>query len=147
MKETVLCYIEKDGKYLMLFRNKKENDINSGKYIGVGGHIELGETKEEALIREVKEETNLDVINYEYFGKVFFKDDDFEENMYLFTVTEFKGELKECDEGELHWINKENILDVPHWEGDKYFLEKIKNNEKGFEMFLIYSKGKLVKII
>lgn len=120
MKETVLCYIEKNGKYLMLFRNKKENDINSGKYIGVGGHIELGETKEEALIREVKEETNLDVINYEYFGKVFFKDDDFEENMYLFTVTEFKGELKECDEGELHWINKKNILDVPHWEGDKY---------------------------
>lgn len=147
MKETVLCYIEKNGKYLMLFRNKKENDINSGKYIGVGGHIELGETKEEALIREVKEETNLDVINYEYFGKVFFKDDDFEENMYLFTVTEFKGKLKECDEGELHWINKENILDVPHWEGDKYFLEKIKNNEKGFEMSLIYSKGKLVKII
>lgn len=147
MKETVLCYIEKDGKYLMLFRNKKENDINSGKYIGVGGHIELGETKEEALIREVKEETNLDVINYEYFGKVFFKDDDFEENMYLFTVTKFKGELKECDEGELHWINKENILDVPHWEGDKYFLEKIKNNEKGFEMSLIYSKGQLVKII
>lgn len=131
----------------MLFRNKKENDINSGKYIGVGGHIELGETKEEALIREVKEETNLDVINYEYFGKVFFKDDDFEENMYLFTVTEFNGELKECDEGELHWINKENILDVPHWEGDKYFLEKIKNNEKGFEMSLIYSKGKLIKII
>jgi 8-oxo-dGTP diphosphatase len=147
MKETVLCYIEKNGKYLMLFRNKKENDINSGKYIGVGGHIELGETKEEALIREVKEETNLDVINYEYFGKVFFKDDDFEENMYLFTVTEFKGELKECDEGELHWINKENILDVPHWEGDKYFLEKIKNNEKGFEMSLIYSKGQLIKII
>lgn len=147
MKETVLCYIEKDGKYLMLFRNKKENDINSGKYIGVGGHIELGETKEEALIREVKEETNLDVISYEYFGKVFFKDDDFEENMYLFTVTEFKGELKECDEGELHWINKENILDVPHWQGDKYFLEKIKNNEKGFEMSLIYSKGQLVKII
>ena len=131
----------------MLFRNKKENDVNSGKYIGVGGHIELGETKEQALIREVKEETNLDVINYEYFGKVFFKDDDFEENMYLFTVTEFKGELKECDEGELHWINKENILDVPHWEGDKYFLEKIKNNEKGFEMSLIYSKGQLVKII
>ncbi len=131
----------------MLFRNKKENDVNSGKYIGVGGHIELDETKEQALIREVKEETNLDVINYEYFGKVFFKDDDFEENMYLFTVTEFKGELKECDEGELHWINKENILDVPHWEGDKYFLEKIKNNEKGFEMSLIYSKGQLVKII
>ena len=147
MKETVLCYLEKDGKYLMLFRNKKENDINEGKYIGIGGHIEPNETKEQAVIREVKEETGLDVLEYEYFGKVFFKDDDFEENMFLFTISKFSGELIECNEGELHWIEKDKILDVPHWEGDKYFLEKIKNNERGFEMSLIYSKGKLIRVI
>lgn len=144
LRETVLCYIEKDGNYLMLFRNKKDNDINKGKYIGIGGHLEENETKEQALIREVKEETGLDILSYEYFGKVFFKDDEVEEIMHLFTSDKFEGELIECNEGELHWIPREKILDVPHWEGDKYFLEKLKNNEKGFEMSLIYSKGILI---
>lgn len=146
MKQTVLAYIEKDGQFLMLFRNKKINDINKGKYIGVGGHIEPGETKEEALIREVKEETGLNVQKYTYHGEVFFKDDDFEEIMHLFTVQKFTGEIIDCDEGELVWIDKNKILEVPHWEGDKYFLEKLQKNEINIKLSLIYSKGKLVKI-
>lgn len=137
-KETVLCYIEKEHQFLMLFRNKKKEDINKGKYIGIGGHIEPYETKEEALIREVKEETGLTLLSYQYRGKILFQSDEFVEIMHLFTSSEFIGELIDCDEGELHWINIKDILSYPHWEGDEYFLKKLINNEPYFEMSLIY---------
>ena len=83
--ETVLCYIEKDQDYLMIYRNKKENDMSEGKWMGVGGHIEKGETPDEALIREVKEETNLTLLSYEMRGIIYFQNDDYEEVMYLYT--------------------------------------------------------------
>lgn len=145
-KETVLCYIEKEHQFLMLFRNKKKEDINKGKYIGIGGHIEPYETKEEALIREVKEETGLTLLSYQYRGKILFQSDELVEIMHLFTSNEFIGELIDCDEGELHWINIKDILNYPHWEGDEYFLKKLKNNEPYFEMSLIYKNDELVEI-
>ena len=146
MEETVLCYIENKHRYLMLFRNKKKNDINEGKYIGIGGHLEKGETKEKALLREVKEETGLTLLDYQYRGKILFKNDDFEEIMYLYTSNKFSGELISCNEGELHWIDIDEVLNLPHWEGDKYFLEKLINNIPYFEMSLIYSQDQLIEV-
>lgn len=145
-KETVLCYIEKEHQFLMLFRNKKKEDINKGKYIGIGGHIEKDETKEEALMREVKEETGLTLLSYQYRGKILFQSDEFVEIMHLFTSSEFIGELIDCDEGELHWINIKDILNYPHWEGDEHFLKKLINNEPYFEMSLIYQNDLLKEV-
>ena len=146
-KETVLCYIEKKHQYLMLFRNKKINDINKGKYIGIGGHLEKGESKEEALIREIKEETGLSLSSYEYRGKILFQSDDLIEIMHLYTSKEFSGNLIDCDEGELSWIDIDDILKLPHWEGDEYFLKKLINNEPYFEMSLIYKEDKLIEVL
>jgi len=151
ISETVLCYIERDNQYLMLYRNKKQNDLNEGKYIGIGGHIEQGETKEEALLREVKEETNLDLIQYQYCGEVIFKNlnglEEYQEKMYVYQSREFKNTLKECDEGGLQWIDKNKILSLTLWEGDPYFLKKILNNELGFSIELIYENKKLIRCI
>ena len=146
MIKTVICYLEKGDKVLMLYRNKKENDLNGGKYIGVGGHVEKGETIEDAVIREVKEETNLDIVRLDYFGKVIFYIDDYTEEMYVFTSSEFTGELSECDEGTLYWVDKNKILDLPLWEGDKYFIDLIKSNIRDFEICLTYKNDKLINV-
>ena len=143
---TTVCYIEKDGKYLMLHRTKKNNDINQGKWIGVGGKIEEGESPEECVIREVKEETGLTLKNYTLRGLITYN---FEENeseyMYIFTSNGFEGELTECQEGELAWIEKEKITTLNLWEGDKVFLEKIKNKSNFFTMKMKYNGDTLLE--
>ena len=147
MDETVLVYIEKDGKYLLIYRNKKKNDMNQGKYIGIGGHIEKGETKEEALIREVKEETDLIINSYKYRAKLLFINDDYSEIMHLFTSDDASGELtNDCNEGELVWVDKDKILDLPTWEGDRAFLKIMEETEDYFEMTLKYKDDQLVLI-
>ena len=138
MVETVLAYIEQNHQYLLLYRNKKKNDINEGKWIGVGGHLEKGETPEDALIREIKEETNLDVIAFSKRGIVYFINNNISEVMHLYVVTDVKGSLKECDEGELKYIDIDKIDELPMWEGDKTFLGYIKKNRPYFELELIY---------
>ena len=148
MKNSVLCYIEKNEKYLMLYRNKKKNDANGGKWIGVGGKIEENESPDEALIREVKEETGLTLTSYRFRGIVTFVSDTWEgEYMYLYTADEFEGELIECDEGELSWIDKKAVLDLPTWEGDRVFLTKLIDN-KPEPMFikLIYKGDNLISV-
>lgn len=147
MEETVLCYLEKDNQYLMLLRNKKKHDINANKWIGVGGHIEKGESKEEALKREVKEETGLTINSYKYRGELLFVNDDFEEIMYLYTSNDFSGELIECDEGELRYINKSEIMNLNLWEGDKAFLSLLINTDQFIKMKLIYKADQLVEVI
>ena len=142
--ETVLAYIEKDGSFLMLYRNKKKNDINANKWLGVGGHLEPGESKEDALIREIKEETGLDAINYEYRGLIHFNYDGYSELMHLFLVGEVSGELIECDEGTLKYIPKNEVMNLSIWEGDKLFLKKLLSNEPYFELELNYQKDNLV---
>lgn len=145
MTETTLCYIEKDGKYLMIYRNKKKNDANSGKYIGIGGHLENGETPHQCAVREVKEETGLTLKSLEYRGIVNFISDIYEsEIMYLFTSTDFEGELIECNEGDLHWIEKSRLDTVPMWQGDMHFLKKIAENSPFFEMTLKYESDTLI---
>ena len=143
-KETVLAYIEKDNSYLMLLRNKKKHDINANKYIGVGGHLEQGESPLDALYREIKEETGLEVIKYEYRGLIYFNYDDISELMHLYIVNDFKGELIECDEGTLSWIKKSDLFSLELWEGDKIFLKKLLDNSPFFELELNYLKDKLI---
>lgn len=147
MDKTVLVYIERNNQYLMLFRNKKENDLNEGKWMGVGGHIEPGETKEEALVREVKEETGLDVLSYTYCGELLFINDDYEEIIYLYKVNDFKGDLIECNEGDLKWVDIDKVLSLKMWEGDYIFVPKIINFVKEINMTLIYKGKELVKVL
>ena len=136
---TTLCYIEKDGKYLMLHRVKKEVDENKDKWIGVGGKFEPGETPEECLLREVKEETGLTLKTYQFRGIVTFLSDEWgTEYMHLFTATEYSGEMKECDEGELVWVDKSEIESLKLWEGDKIFFRLIEESKNFFTLKLRY---------
>lgn len=146
MKLTTLCYIERENKYLMLHRISKENDPNKDKWIGVGGKFEDRESPEECMIREVKEETGLDLVKYQYRGLITFASDKWEtEYMHLFTADDFTGELKNCEEGVLEWVEKERILDLTLWEGDKIFLELLQKEKNFFTVKLEYCGEKLVR--
>ncbi len=126
MKMTTLCYLEQDGKYLMLHRTKKEHDENHDKWIGIGGKFEDGESPEDCMRREILEETGLAVDAFCYRGIVTFVSDLYPtEYMHLFTVSAWHGEERECDEGDLAWISKKKLLQLPMWEGDRIFLELI----------------------
>lgn len=143
---TTLCYIEKDGKYLMLHRVKKEVDENKDKWIGVGGKFEPGETPEECLLREVKEETGLTLKTYQFRGIVTFLSDEWgTEYMHLFTATEYSGEMKECDEGELVWVDKSEIESLKLWEGDKIFFRLMEESKNFFTLKLRYEGENLVE--
>ncbi len=146
MQNTTLCYIENDGKYLMIFRNKKKNDINEGKYIGIGGHFEEGESPYDCVIREVREETALTIKSPVYRGIVTFVSDSAEsEQMHLFTAPQFYGELGECNEGELRWIDKSSLDTIPMWSGDILFLKMLDENSDFFSMKLVYEGNTLVE--
>jgi 8-oxo-dGTP diphosphatase len=146
MKLTTLCYIENNNKYLMLHRTKKEIDSNKNKWIGVGGRFEPNETPEECLLREVCEETGLSLTKYQLRGIVTFISDIWEtEYMFLYTANEYTGELKECDEGELAWIDKNQVLSLNTWEGDKIFLKLLSDNVGMFELKLKYNGEQLVE--
>ena len=146
MKNTTLCYIERDGKYLMLHRTKKENDLNRDKWIGIGGKFEDKESPEDCLMREVLEETGLTLTEYEYRGVVTFISDVWEtEYMHLFKATGFTGELIECDEGDLMWVDKNEYKSMPQWEGDKIFLELLDTDRPFFSLKLRY-KGDLLTL-
>ena len=146
LPETVLCYLKRDEKYLLLFRNKKENDYNEGKWIGVGGRIEKGETKDEAAIRETKEETGLNIHSLKCSGEVLFVNDDYQEMMYVYEIEDFDGDEITCDEGDLKWIPIKEIYNYPMWEGDKEFLPLLINHAPYFKMELIYKNKDLVAV-
>ena len=139
MLHSTLCYLERDGQYLMLHRVKKKNDANHDKWIGVGGKFEEGESPEDCVTREVWEETGLTLTDYAYRGIVTFVSDRWEgEYMHLFTATGFTGQLKECDEGQLEWFSKEKLLQLPMWAGDRLFLERIAQPGPFFSLKLRY---------
>ncbi len=143
---STLCYIEKDGKYLMLHRTKKKNDINKDKWLGIGGKFEDGESPEECIVREVKEETGLILNTYKLRCVVTYVSTNWEtEYMYVFTSNDFTGELIECNEGDLQWIEKDKVTELKTWEGDKIFVEKIKNNASFFTVKFNYAGEKLIK--
>lgn len=144
---STLCYIEKDGKYLMLHRTVKKEDVNKDKWIGVGGHFEIDESPEECLLREVKEETGYSLTSYRYRGIVtFVSGNGVTEYMSLFTADAFVGEKISCNEGELMWVDKKNIYNLNIWEGDKIFLQLLEEDRGFFSLKLVYDgKDRLIQ--
>lgn len=148
MINTTLCYLEQDGKYLMLHRVKKANDPSHDKWIGVGGKFEDGESPEECALRETREETGLTLTNYRYRGLVTFVSDQWEtEYMHLFTSDAWTGELTACDEGELIWVDKARLYDLPIWEGDKLFLRLLDQDIPFFSLKLRYAGERLAQAV
>lgn len=148
MKNTTLCYIEQDGKYLMLHRTKKENDLNHDLWVGVGGKFEENETPEECLLREVQEETGLTLTEFRLCSVITFLSDQWEgEYMYLFHATGFEGTVQVCDEGDLEWVEKERVLHLPIWEGDRIFLEKMAAGDPFFTLKLRYEGARLKEAV
>ena len=152
MINTTLCYIEKDQKYLMLHRVKKINDLNKDKWIGIGGKLENCESPQDCIRREVKEESGLELCKIEYRGFVTFVDMTDEKNpyteyMHLFWTDDFKGQLKICDEGDLEWVLKSKMKELPHWEGDEIFLDLIEKKAPFFSLKLVYKNGVLLESV
>ncbi len=148
MRNTTLCHIEKDGKYLMLHRIKKENDLNHDKWVGIGGKFEDKESPEDCNFRETLEETGLTLKSYKYCGIVTFISDIWEtEYMHIFYSSDFEGELKACDEGELCWVDIKEIYNLPIWEGDKIFLRLIEENAPFFSLKLEYQGDTLINAV
>ena len=142
---STLCYIEKDGCWLMLHRTKKKNDINHDKWLGIGGKFEEGESPEECLLREVREETGLTLTDYRFRGLVTFVSDEAPtEYMHLFTATGFTGTLRECDEGTLEWIPIGEVGLLPLWQGDRLFLSLLRQEGSFFSLKLEYRGDRLV---
>ena len=140
MWNTTLCYIEREGQYLMLHRVKKENDVNQDKWVGIGGKFEDKESPEECLVREVREETGLTLTDYAYRGLVTFVSDRWEtEYMHLFTATAFDGEGIPCDEGVLEWVPMDEIGTLELWTGDRIFLSLLCEREEFFSLKLQYA--------
>ena len=148
MKETTLCYINKNNEYLFLLRNKKLQDPNEGKYIGVGGKIEEGETPLQCVIREVEEETSLRIRNPILRGEIYFYSDTYDdEKMYLFVADQYEGSVDyDCAEGELKWISRDNIMELNLWEGDRVFLKELLESEDYINLSLWYEGDKLVRL-
>lgn len=139
VRMSTLCYIEKGHQYLMLHRVVKKNDVNKDKWIGVGGHFEDGESPEECVLREVKEETGYTLTSYRYRGLVTFVYADIEtEYMSLFTADGFEGEQIPCDEGVLEWVDKDEIDKLNLWEGDKVFFRLLDEGIPFFSLKLVY---------
>ena len=141
---TTLCYLERDGQWLMLHRTKKEHDINKDKYIGVGGHIEHGESPEDCVRREVREETGLTMGAFRLRGFLTFVIDDMDEYTFLYTCDDFSGEQKSCSEGELVWVPRAEVPSLPLWEGDKVFLPLLLTAETPFSIKLTYHGDDLI---
>ena len=142
---TTLGYIERDDAYLMLHRVKKKNDLNHDKWVGIGGKFEDGESPEECMCREALEETGLTLLNPQLRGIVTFVSNEWDnEYMFLYTCTEFIGELTECKEGNLEWVAKDKVYDLPIWEGDKIFFRLLNENAPFFSLKLCYEGNRLV---
>ncbi len=136
---TTLCYIEQQGRYLMLHRTKKQGDPNAGKWVGIGGKFEDGESPEDCVRREVLEETGLTLTAPLLRGIITFVSDCFPtEYMFLFTAEAVCSTLSLCDEGELAWIEKDRLFSLPLWAGDRIFLSLLQERMAFFSLKLCY---------
>ena len=149
MINTTLCYITRGDEVLMLHRTKKENDLNKDKWIGIGGKFEENESPDDCLLREVWEETGLTLNSWKCHGVItFLTDGEFEgEYMYLFSSSDFSGTLKDCDEGDLQWVSREFLDQLPKWEGDKIFLDLMWKDAPFFLLKLRYNGDRLIEAV
>ena len=149
MYNTTLCYVLRGNEVLMLHRVKKENDMNRDKWIGIGGKFEGEESPDECLLREAKEETGLTLTSWKCRGVVtFLTCGQYEgEHMYLFTADGFEGELIDCNEGDLQWVSREFLNELPKWEGDQIFLDLLWQDAPFFLLKLRYDGNKLVEAV
>lgn len=148
MKNTTVCYLERGTQYLLLHRTKKENDENAGKWIGVGGKCEENESPEDCMLREVREETRLSVTQHRLRGVITFVSDAWEgQYMYLFTASKWHGALTDCDEGELAWVERTDMLHLPLWEGDRIFLALLAEERPFFSLKLVYQGDSLQQAV
>ena len=147
MLQTTLCYLDIQDKTLLLHRIKKKNDVNHDKWIGIGGKFEHGESPEECILREFREETGLTLINWAYRGIVTFVSEDWCEYMHLFTATGYEGTMRECDEGTLEWVSWDRITELPIWEGDKVFLRLLREGKPFFSLKLVYEGEHLSRAV
>ena len=149
MFNTTLCYITRGDQVLMLHRVKKKNDINKDKWIGIGGKFEGEESPDECLLREAWEETGLKLTSWQCRGVVTFLTENSTDGefMYLFTADGFEGELKECDEGDLQWVSREFLDELPKWEGDRIFLDLLWRDAPFFLLKLRYEGDTLVEAV
>ena len=148
MLNTTLCYIKSDDKILMLHRIRKKNDLNEGKWVGIGGKFQDRESPEDCLLRETLEETGLTLTEYRYRGIITFVSDRWEtEYMHLFTSTAFTGQLRDCDEGVLEWITETDLMALPKWEGDAIFLHLLQEDHPFFSLKLEYAGDHLVHAV
>lgn len=148
MKNTTVCYLERGTQYLLLHRTKKENDENAGKWIGVGGKCEENESPEDCMLREVREETGLSVTQHRLRGVITFVSDAWEgQYMYLFTASKWHGALTDCDEGELAWVERTDMLHLPLWEGDRIFLALLAEERPFFSLKLVYQGDSLQQAV
>jgi len=148
MLNTTLCYVTRGDEVLMLHRVKKKKDLNKDKWIGIGGKFEGEESPDQCLLREAKEETGLTLTSWRCHGVVTFLTDQYEgEYMYLFTADGFEGGLKECNEGDLQWVSREFLNQLPKWEGDEIFLNLMWQDAPFFLLTLRYQGDTLAEAI
>ena len=145
MLHTTICYLSVNGKTLMIHRIKKKNDVNHDKWIGIGGKFEHGESPEECIVREFREETGLVPMGLRYRAIITFLSEDWCEYMHLFTATGYEGTLGDCDEGSLEWVPDDQLTSLPIWEGDKVFLRLLNEREGFFSLKLVYEGERLVR--
>ena len=145
MLQTTLCYLDVNDQTLLLHRIKKKNDVNHDKWIGIGGKFEYGESPEECILREFREETGLTLLEWRYRGLVTFVSEDWCEYMHLFTATAFEGKMRQCDEGVLEWVPWDRITQLPIWEADKVFLRLLRERQAFFSLKLVYEGERLVR--
>ena len=148
---TTLCYIEREGEWLMLHRVSKKHDVNKDKWIGIGGHFEENESPEECLLREAKEEAGLTLTSWRFRGFVTFRTSggpvEDMEYMCLYTADGFKGEVTDCNEGRLEWVKKEDVLNLNLWEGDKIFFRLLNEDAPFFSLKLTYNGDQLTEAV